>query len=112
MPKELQKFFSRFIQKGYSSQEKITNYLDQLRLLKKSRKNFLFFYGASDLIATPESVFLAREVISPNDPYNLIGVPSAGHIDLIVGKNAFKQVWKPAMQWLKDQQKEKLLNGQ
>ncbi|MDA3897405.1 MAG: alpha/beta fold hydrolase [Desulfobacteraceae bacterium] len=106
MPKQLQKFFSNFIKTGYSSQEKITNYLDQLRLLKKSRKNFLFFYGASDLIATPESVFLAREIISPKDPYNLIGVPSAGHIDLIVGKNAFEQVWKPAMEWLKDQQKE------
>ncbi len=105
MPKELQKFFSEFIQKGYSSQKKITNYLDQLRRLKKSRKNFLFFYGASDLIATPESVFLAREIISPKDPYNLIGVPSAGHIDLIVGKNAFEQVWKPTLEWLKDKQK-------
>jgi len=105
MPKGLQKFFSRFIQKGYSSQEKITSYLEQLRRLKKTRKNFLFFYGTSDLIATPESIFLAREIISPNDPYNLISVPSAGHIDLIVGKNAPEQVWKPAIEWLKNQHK-------
>ena len=102
MPKALQKFFSNFIQKGYSSREKITNYLEQLRHLKKSRKEFLFFYGTGDVIATPESVFLAREIIAPNNPYNLIGVPSAGHIDLIVGKNASGHVWKPALEWLKD----------
>lgn len=103
MPKALQRFFSDFIQKGgYSSQEKITNYLNQLRGLKKTRKNFLFFYGTSDLVATPESVFLAREIISPNDPHNLIAATSAGHIDLIVGKNALEQVWKPTLEWLKD----------
>ncbi|PIP41405.1 MAG: hypothetical protein COX19_03635 [Desulfobacterales bacterium CG23_combo_of_CG06-09_8_20_14_all_51_8] len=102
MPRELQKFFSNFIQKGYSSQEKFTRYLHQLRRLKRTRKNFLFFYGAGDIIATPESVFLAREIISPNDPYNLVGVPNTGHVDLVVGKNAFEQVWKPALEWLKD----------
>ncbi len=102
MPKELQRFFVCFIQKGgYSAQEKITNYLYQLRSLKDSNKNFLFFYGTNDLIASPESVFLAREVIAPNDPYNLIGASSTGHIDLIVGNNALHQVWKPTLEWLK-----------
>jgi pimeloyl-ACP methyl ester carboxylesterase len=101
MPKGLQKFFSEFVQRGYSSQEKFTRYLDRLRRLKKTRKNFMFFYGASDMIATPDSVFLAREIIAPNDPYNLVSVPSAGHIDLIVGKNSLEQVWKPAVEWLK-----------
>jgi len=102
MPKSLQRFFSDFIQKGgYSSQEKINNYLNRLRTLRKSRKNFLFFYGTGDLIATPESVFLAREVISPADPDNLVASP-AGHIDLIVGKNAMEKVWKPTLEWLKD----------
>jgi pimeloyl-ACP methyl ester carboxylesterase len=101
MPKGLQKFFSEFIQRGYSSQEKFTKYLDRLRSLKKTRKKFLFFYGASDMIATPDSVFLAREIISPNDHHNLVSVPSAGHIDLIVGKNALEKVWKPTVEWLK-----------
>ena len=101
MPKGLQQFFSEFIQRGYSSQEKFTKYLDRLRRLKKTHKNFLFFYGTSDMIATPDSVFLAREIISPKDPHNLLSVPSAGHIDLIVGKNAFQQVWQPALEWLK-----------
>ena len=104
MPRELQKFFSRFIQTGYSSQEKITKYLNQLRRLRRTRKNFLFFYGAGDVVATPESVFLAREMIAPNDPDNLIGVPSAGHLDIIVGKNAMEQVWKPAVEWLLERQ--------
>jgi pimeloyl-ACP methyl ester carboxylesterase len=101
MPKGLQKFFSEFVQRGYSSQEKFTKYLERLRQLKKTRKNFLFFYGASDMIATPDSVFLAREIISPNDPHNLVSVPSAGHIDLIVGKNSYSHVWKPTVEWLK-----------
>ena len=56
------------------------------------------------MVATPESVFLAREMIAPNDPDNLIGVPSAGHLDIIVGKNAMEQVWKPAMEWLLERQ--------
>jgi pimeloyl-ACP methyl ester carboxylesterase len=101
MPKGLQQFFSKFVQRGYSSQEKFTNYLDRLRSLKRTRKNFLFFYGGSDMIATPDSVFLAREVISPNDPHNLISVHSAGHIDVIVGKNSPQQVWRPTLEWLK-----------
>lgn len=102
MPKSLQQFFSDFIKTGgYSSQGKITNYLNRLRSLRKTRKNFLFFYGTGDLIATPESVFLAREVIAPNDPDNLVAVPT-GHIDLVVGKIAAEQVWRPALEWLKE----------
>jgi len=105
MPKSLQRFFSRFIQQGYSSQEKITAYLNQLRRLRKTRKNFLFFYATGDLIATPESVFLAREVIAPHEPQNLVGVPSTGHVDLIVGKNACDRVWRPSLAWLKTEGK-------
>jgi len=61
----------------------------------------LFFYGTNDMIATPESVFLARETISPDEPDNLVGVPTAGHLDLVMGKNAFENVWKPSLEWLK-----------
>ena len=105
MPKHLQKFFADFIQNGgYSSQEKISNYLNRLRDLRKTRKNFLFFYGTADLIATPESVFLAREVISPRDPHNLVGSP-AGHVDLLLGKTAPADVWKPTLEWLKEKNK-------
>lgn len=101
MPKELQKFFIKFVQDGYSPENKITNYLNKLRLLKESDMNFLFFYGTNDLLATPESVFLAREVISPNDPHNLVAARTSGHIDLIIGNNAMEQVWKPTLEWLK-----------
>ena len=102
MPRALQRFFIQYIHTGgYSAKEKITNYLNQLRQLRHTNKNFLFFYGTEDLIASPESVFLAREVISPDDPENLIASSSAGHIDLIVGNNAHEQVWKPAVEWLK-----------
>ncbi|MFZ2632214.1 MAG: alpha/beta fold hydrolase [Desulfosalsimonadaceae bacterium] len=100
MPKALQKFFSRFVQQGYSSQERITQYLNQLRRIRRTRKNFLFYYATADLIATPESVFLAREVIAPHDPYNLVGIPSAGHVDLVVGKNASEKLWRPSTEWL------------
>lgn len=102
MPKGLQKFFSRFIEQGHNSREKYITYLEQLRRLKRSRKNFLFFYGVRDVIATPESIFLAREIISPNDPYNLVAVPTAGHIDLIIGTNSPERVWKPTVEWLKE----------
>lgn len=105
MPKELQRFFSRFVQRGYSSQEKFTNYLNQLRRLRKTRKQFLFFYASGDLIATPESVFLAREVIAPHEPENLVGVQSAGHVDLMVGKNAPERVWRPSLAWLLEKHK-------
>ena len=63
-----------------------------------------FFYGTADLIATPESVFLAREVISPRDPHNLVGSP-AGHVDLLLGKTAPADVWKPTLEWLKEKNK-------
>jgi pimeloyl-ACP methyl ester carboxylesterase len=102
MPKGLQRFFSAFIKKGYFSQEKFTKYLSRLRNLEKTQKNFLFFYGDSDRIAIPDSVFLAREVISPNDPNNLVASMSAGHIDLIIGKNSPEQVWRPILEWLKE----------
>lgn len=101
MPRGLQRFFTRFIQQGYSSREKFATYLENLRRLKRTRKKFLFFYGANDFLATPESVFLARETIAPQDPENLVTVPSAGHIDLILGKNANETVWRPAAEWLK-----------
>jgi len=102
MPKGLEQFFSRFIEQGYSSKEKFINYLERLRSLKRSRRNFLFFYGVRDVIATPESVFLAREIISPKDPNNLVAVPTAGHIDLIVGTLSYENVWKPTLEWLKE----------
>jgi len=105
MPKALQRFFSQFIQRGYSGQEKITNYLGKLRRIRKTRRNFLFFYATGDLIATPESVFLAREVIAPHEPENLVGVLSAGHVDLVVGKNASERVWRPSLAWLMEKHK-------
>ncbi|MBA4366958.1 MAG: hypothetical protein C0403_04895 [Desulfobacterium sp.] len=102
IPAELERFFAEFVKRGFSTHEKFANYLINLRALRKTKRNFLFFYGSNDLIATPESIFLAREVISPFDVNNLIGIPHAGHIDLIVGKNAMDTVWKPALNWLKN----------
>ncbi len=104
IPMELERFFAKFISRGYSSQSKFTRYLDNLRRLRRTNKQFFFFYGSNDVIATPESVFLAREIISPHDPNNLIGVSIAGHTDLIVGNKAMETVWQPTVKWLKERE--------
>jgi pimeloyl-ACP methyl ester carboxylesterase len=102
IPDELERFFSQIIRHGFSAQDKFSSYLNSLRKLRKTNKNFLFIYGSNDMIATPESIFLAREIISPTASSNLIGVPNAGHIDVLVGKNSMRTVWEPCLQWLKD----------
>jgi len=102
IPSSLENCFSGFIEKGYPGEQSYAfNYLKSLRRLQKQDKQFLFFYGPNDVLAPPDSVFLAHEIISPHSP-NLIKVPSAGHLDLIVGLNSRHYLWLPIVEWLKD----------
>jgi len=102
IPSSLENCFSGFIEKGYpSAQNYAFNYLKSLRSLQKQDKKFLFFYGPYDVLAPPDSVFLAHEIISPDRP-NLIKVPAAGHLDLVVGLNSRHYLWLPIVEWLKD----------
>jgi len=102
IPSPLQNCFADFINKGYPSQQNYAYYyLKALRGLQKQDKQFLFFYGPFDVLAPPDSIFLAHEIISPHCP-NLIKVPLAGHLDLIVGHNSRYYLWQPAVEWLKD----------
>jgi pimeloyl-ACP methyl ester carboxylesterase len=102
IPSSLENCFSGFIEKGYPSEQNYAfHYLKSLRRLQKQDKQFLFFYGPYDVLAPPDSVFLAHEIISPDYP-NLIKVPAAGHLDLIVGLNSRHYLWLPIVEWLKD----------
>ena len=102
IPASLENCFSSFIEKGFPSAQNYSfYYMKALRSLQKQDKRFLFFYGPYDVLAPPDSVFLAHEIISPDSP-NIIKVPSAGHLDLIVGCNSQKYLWIPAVEWLKD----------
>jgi len=111
IPSSLEDCFAQFISKGFPSFQKHSfYYLNDLRNIRKVERNFLFFYGPYDFLAPPDSVFLAHEIISPNLP-NIIKVPSAGHVDLIVGKNAKKDVWMPVVEWLKDKYEIQKMTG-
>ncbi|MBF0225428.1 MAG: alpha/beta fold hydrolase [Desulfobacterales bacterium] len=102
IPSGLEQCFSNIIHYGFTSKLNYTNYLVDLRRLRKINKNFLFFLGESDTFASPDSVCLAHEIISPNNTKNLLSIPSTGHLDLIIGKNAFEKVWLPSIKWLKE----------
>ncbi len=101
IPKALETCFADIIGSGSSSYRNYANYLYDLHQLRSLDKNFLFFFGPNDIIASPDSIYLAHEIISPRIPDNMIEVPSAGHVDLIVGKNSMEKVWTPACNWLK-----------
>ncbi len=102
IPSSLETCFADIIFYGSSSYRNYSSYLQSLHKLRKTGKNFLFFFGPNDVIASPDSVFLAHEIISPGTPGNMIEVPSAGHVDIIVGRNSMDKVWKPALEWLKE----------
>jgi len=102
IPSSLENCFSDFISKGFpSAQNHSFYYLKEMRRIRELNKRFLFFYGPYDVLAPPDSVFLAHEIISPDYP-NFIKVPSAGHVDIIIGKNSREYVWLPIIEWLKD----------
>jgi len=102
IPASLENCFSSFIDKGFPSAQNYSfYYMKALRGLQKQDKRFLFFYGPYDVLAPPDSVFLAHEIISPEIP-NVIKVPSSGHVDLIVGLNSREYLWQPCVEWLKD----------
>lgn len=102
IPSRLEQYFSEIILSGAVAKNQFTNYLGDLHKIRKAGKNFLFFFGVNDMLAPPDSVFLAHEIISPENQENLIAVPQAGHLDLVVGKNSLDRVWRPTLQWLKE----------
>lgn len=102
IPARLERCFSDIISCGFAARENYQHYIGDLRKLGSTRKNFLFFYGPNDMLSPPDTVYLAHEVISPDIEKNLVPVPSAGHVDMIVGKNSMKNVWIPSAEWLKD----------
>jgi len=101
IPAMLEKSFANIIAYGPYSRRTFTNYLVNLRQLRQTKKNFLFFFGPNDVVAPPDSIYLAHEIIGPHTTNNLVEVPSAGHVDLIVGKKSMEYVWVPTMEWLK-----------
>jgi pimeloyl-ACP methyl ester carboxylesterase len=101
IPGMLEACFADIIVYSSSCGTGYTSYLANLQNLRKTNKNFLFFFGPNDVIAPPDSIYLAHEIISPDIWHNLIEVPSAGHVDLIVGKNSLEKVWLPVAEWLK-----------
>jgi len=101
IPSTLEMCFANIIHSGHSCEMNYANYLENLQQLRNTEKNFLFFFGPNDVIAPPDSIYLAHEIISPGASDNLVPVPSAGHLDMIVGKNSKNKVWIPAMEWLR-----------
>ncbi|MFH2100188.1 MAG: alpha/beta fold hydrolase [Pseudomonadota bacterium] len=102
IPPGLAKSFSKMIVRGLDCKMFSPNMVREMNEKKKEKTNFLFFFGQYDLLAPPDTVILAHEIISPQIPDNLIGVPRAGHVDIMVGKNAREDVWLPTLSWLKE----------
>lgn len=100
VPEKLQKSISTMISEGLACKEYGPEVVKSMGHIRKNKINFLFFYGVNDVIAPPDTVLLAHEIISPDDLDNLVGVPSAGHVDIIIGKNAREKVWLPTAKWL------------
>ena len=67
-----------------------------------SRDQVMLLLAAINEIFLGIDIYLAHEIISPREEENLVIVPSAGHIDLIIGNNVLKEVFKPAVRWLLD----------
>ncbi|MBI9076306.1 MAG: alpha/beta fold hydrolase [Desulfatibacillum sp.] len=100
VPNSLQKSISTMISQGLSCNQYGPELVKSMGYIRKNKTRFLFFYGGNDVIAPPDTVLLAHEIITPTDSGNLIGVHSAGHVDMIIGENAREQVWLPASNWL------------
>ena len=102
IPPALERSLSNMISVG-TDEKYSPQLLTSMRQIKKGRRNFLFFLGTNDLLAPVDSVCLAHEVISPEDRNNLVKVQSAGHLDLILGRDCMSTVWAPCLEWLQQQ---------
>jgi pimeloyl-ACP methyl ester carboxylesterase len=102
IPLSLQECFTGIIEKGLDCEEFSPNLMKAMSYVKRERTNFLFFFGQYDMIAPPDTVLLAHEVLTPVRRDNMIGVRNAGHLDLAVGRKAPETVWKPTLEWLKE----------
>jgi pimeloyl-ACP methyl ester carboxylesterase len=113
IPRSLENSFSQMIAKKLECPIYGTGVLKSIDDARRRKTNFLFFFGENDMLATPDSVLLAHEILTPKDSRNLLGVKSAGHVDLIVGNNAITKVWRPCTEWLveKTRRRLKLIEG-
>ncbi|WP_028316889.1 alpha/beta fold hydrolase [Desulfatibacillum aliphaticivorans] len=100
VPNSLQKSISTMISQGLACKQYGPELVKSMGYIRKNKAKFLFFYGGADVIAPPDTVLLAHEIITPNDSNNLIGVNAAGHVDLMIGENAREKVWLPTGKWL------------
>ena len=67
--------------------------------LKKVTCSLLAFAGRDDTIATPASARAIVEATRPRDhDYREVG---GGHIGVVVGGRAPKEVWTPTIEWLR-----------
>ncbi|MBW1988453.1 MAG: alpha/beta fold hydrolase [Deltaproteobacteria bacterium] len=102
VPGPLAGSFSKMIVRGLDCKTYSPNMVRDMDETKKEKTNFLFIFGQYDLMAPPDTVLLAHEIITPHVTDNVIGVPKSGHVDIVVGKNAREKVWLPVTEWLKE----------
>ncbi|MBW1987980.1 MAG: alpha/beta fold hydrolase [Deltaproteobacteria bacterium] len=102
IPAALHASLRTMVGEGVNSRMYSPEMIRKMRKANREHTNFLFFFGQYDLMARPDSVLLAHEIITPKVPENLKGVPATGHLDLVVGENAMQKVWRPTCRWLRD----------
>ncbi|MFH1347545.1 MAG: hypothetical protein ABIH22_02535 [Candidatus Margulisiibacteriota bacterium] len=100
IPSGLEHSFGYFIRNGFASLAGDFNYLDAMRTIKERELSSLFFFGQDDRLATPDSVRLAHEIISPTNQRNIIGLNGFRHNDLVIGHRSDSEVWEPALDFL------------
>jgi len=90
--------------RDFLSSDRSTNYTE---LLKKIDVPIMLCCGKSDNLAPPESVrYVYNNISSKDKKFRIFGVANGhkkdyGHNDLILGKNAKKEVYPEILAWLK-----------
>ncbi|MEW5733418.1 MAG: hypothetical protein AB1921_01110 [Thermodesulfobacteriota bacterium] len=100
IPHSLESSFAAMIAQGIDCEIYGPALIRSIAPEKRATTNFLFFFGQNDLIAPPDSVLLSQGILCSRDMDNIIGVPGAGHVDLIIGRNSYERVWKPTARFL------------
>ncbi|MBU2488158.1 MAG: alpha/beta hydrolase [Proteobacteria bacterium] len=104
IPPKLHASLKAMIGEGVASRMYSPDLIKRMRAANRDHAKFLFFFGQYDMVAQPDSVLLAHEIITPKNPENLKSVPATGHLDLMVGQNAMQKVWRPTCRWLREQE--------
>ncbi len=102
IPPRLHSSLKTMVGEGVASRMYSPDLIKRMRAANRDHAKFLFFFGQYDVVARPDSVLLAHEIITPKNPENLKSVPATGHLDLVVGENSMQKVWRPTARWLRD----------